>query len=774
MRDLCQNVEMKLVPSGQLVCAQGSKGGSAYIIFSGTCSVYRLRDPSDPSSKEDSMFKRELGAVTVPKRCADIASVVQELTALYKHAKAQQSLQILAEFAEEEATERRAARRQSAAGLTRPGRRKSVLKDVADAFIEGGASPRRPTPGSAVGRSRHRARRSSLAMPEVGVHSTATGESLAALLLGKEQQVHDRSLLGEMLVLLEEGTLMGELALFRADSRRAASIVSNGRVASSMAAVTAAATAAAKASAGSGSTSAAATGAGGSTILDCILVEIPHALLSRCMQATRSVPLPIRLQHLHRMHCLRLMIETDCVAISYALRTLRFKENEYIVRAGARSLHVYLVHRGRVVLRKPTRMVYENSVLKRHTSADLEVVTALGMVGDWEVVSNSDAHQYDAVATADTVVLAWPRETFELLVRPQVENPVVKDIAAAVCHQAYLREEWRSQRQRMTHTLQLKSAAMQTGAVPCARCGSASHVTTSLDCPRKHESPLLYDSSGHHQANKVPPSRRVSFFSSDMCMPAHMAAHGAVVKAATAVDAGTATVKGCTMALPPTKAKPATQHTSVDLSAFPSLARARQRCADVKDGLSDTVSSALLQKQVQAKKDKAAEKLELETHPGTDGFPCGGDAKARPTRHSIGDLDCKLMDLLNSAEVEGCHGGTTVRLHGGGGRRHSIAASAPPRDGDRAPLVPVRPKGSSSGCTVGVPTYTALKKAKHTPMRRRVRHLPRRQSSPERLQSTHLTAYLTAKAQAAATASRTLKQPTPPAPVEIRAPEPVG
>lgn len=52
----------------------------------------------------------------------------------------------------------------------------------------------------------------------------------------------------------------------------------------------------------------------------------------------------------------------------------------------------------------------------------MKLVLSLGMIGDFEVVADSDNYLFDAFAVGPTVLLAWPRHLFEFLVYPKVRN----------------------------------------------------------------------------------------------------------------------------------------------------------------------------------------------------------------------------------------------------------------------------------------------------------------------------------------------------------------
>jgi signal-transduction protein with cAMP-binding, CBS, and nucleotidyltransferase domain len=76
------------------------------------------------------------------------------------------------------------------------------------------------------------------------------------------------------------------------------------------------------------------------------------AVFSRCLQAHGHIDLQRKLDFLRSIHCLRRIIDTDLVTLSYNLSTLYFGPKSTVCRHGQTSNHVYFVYKGSVVLQK--------------------------------------------------------------------------------------------------------------------------------------------------------------------------------------------------------------------------------------------------------------------------------------------------------------------------------------------------------------------------------------------------------------------------------------
>lgn len=207
-------------PPNAIIMQQGAVGSACYVVLSGSCDVYKLRDPSQPRLKEHTMFVREAPPEHVPAAAATkdaehptgvgFAALLAKVAYLTKHSK---EMGALLDGGPDKIGDVPSAPFRAA----RPAGPPSAACTYSASLGKGKSDVRKRV--ARVG-TMLTAAASAASIPSAAPTTTtsdSTGEPGPADFVGPFQ----RDALGELVVTVEEGDVIGELSLFRSDARRA-------------------------------------------------------------------------------------------------------------------------------------------------------------------------------------------------------------------------------------------------------------------------------------------------------------------------------------------------------------------------------------------------------------------------------------------------------------------------------------------------------------------------------------------------------------------------
>ena len=230
LEDLARAVILKSFAPDVVIVKQGDHAESCFLIVSGSCDVFRMRDPTRPNLKEQTVFPRKkVEPLALPVRQTQPKSMMSLIETLTKTIRVHKAIQVA-----ETTQYRKRSSIRSIASVT------SVMASAAAAATGGAgatataaatAEQRSPKPadGDADGDSGTSEARPAGANLKKVVLSSIMARSMGLADVTPGCHIVDKTILGEFVVTMEEGELFGDLALIHASSCRAATVLANGR-----------------------------------------------------------------------------------------------------------------------------------------------------------------------------------------------------------------------------------------------------------------------------------------------------------------------------------------------------------------------------------------------------------------------------------------------------------------------------------------------------------------------------------------------------------------
>jgi CRP-like cAMP-binding protein len=211
--DLCQAMELETFPANAVVMEQGTPGNVCYVVVCGSCDVYRLSNPAQPSVKEHTMFVREPQCAGEPAddeglTFTHLLSKVMNLSKAADRARASGGVKVKSPPKPIAASVLGSPGGRTLSLVTTPSRRKKTFDDGSVKRL-----------GACISSEKH-----PKFFGEAGGDENLTGPVIVP--------VFERNCYGELIASAEEGDVIGELALFNSSTIRAATVISNGHLTS--------------------------------------------------------------------------------------------------------------------------------------------------------------------------------------------------------------------------------------------------------------------------------------------------------------------------------------------------------------------------------------------------------------------------------------------------------------------------------------------------------------------------------------------------------------